>query len=484
MDTSWYAFGLDSARTVQVLRHPTATTVELVTGTSSDEIDITAFVSQIRQTNQEVSLTLTWHSELYGTDQPTPGELLEVKMNGRFLWWGIIDSLSSYNLNRGQRQVQLIARSRDAGPLWREAKRVTDLYPVATPLHYIANQVAVDAGLDLLEMALPTTAAYTVHSNTQMADISAWQMVTLLYQPMGYEPFVDAHGRLKAISRDLTRPSDYVLQAERIVSINSSKNLSPVTLVRIRWLDPNLVKVSQQGQSLGQFNITAGFFQLNQNQDVFFSSDRTQRAENTYMVIKQSCNSGLLEVADETYTQFDLYQGQINLRTHAWVPTLAGGMLGTMMASEYIGDLIPVTAYTIPWGKVIHAIAEGALLIIMMSIGTGSYEIWGTPYEFVHQRNQTQAYDQNAPVWLQNEQEIENDFVMDESMAQAFAVRELIYQNKAVQTYNITIVDDPRIEPGDIIELYDASKLYVTGYSRDLMRGGKPTLDVTGFRIV
>jgi hypothetical protein len=43
-------------------------------------------------------------------------------------------------------------------------------------------------------------------------------------------------------------------------------------------------------------------------------------------------------------------------------------------------------------------------------------------------------------------------------------------------------VDDLRIEPGDIIELHDGSRLYVTGYSRDLTRGASAELQVTGFR--
>jgi hypothetical protein len=137
---------------------------------------------------------------------------------------------------------------------------------------------------------------------------------------------------------------------------------------------------------------------------------------------------------------------------------------------------------TIPVGRRIQAAAELTVLLVMASIGTGMYEVWGTPYDFVHARNTTEAYDEVAPEWLGNEQEIENDFVMDESMAQAYAVRELIYQARSAASYTVSIVDDPRIEPGDILQLPDASRLYVTGYRRDLSPGAAAVLEIEGLR--
>ena len=52
---------------------------------------------------------------------------------------------------------------------------------------------------------------------------------------------------------------------------------------------------------LANATITAGFFQLEQNKDISFSDDATQRAADTYMVIKQSANSGLIDFCDEEY---------------------------------------------------------------------------------------------------------------------------------------------------------------------------------------
>ena len=118
----------------------------------------------------------------------------------------------------------------------------------------------------------------------------------------------------------------------------------------------------------------------------------------------------------------------------------------------------------------------------MMSIGTGVYEIWGTPYDMVHARNTTTAYGKNTQDWEINVAEIENDFVMNQEQSQGFAVRELIYSYRSASSYNISIVDDPRIERGDIISLKDGSRVYVTDYTRDLSIGAAATLDITGFR--
>jgi hypothetical protein len=37
-------------------------------------------------------------------------------------------------------------------------------------------------------------------------------------------------------------------------------------------------------------------------------------------------------------------------------------------------------------------------------------------------------------------------------------------------------------EPGDIVQLYDGSRLYVTDYKRNLTHGSSALLDVVGFR--
>jgi hypothetical protein len=475
---------LDSLRVAQVIRHPTATFADIIAGTTSDDLDLSQYAATIKHTAKDCDVTFRYHTGLNAAAQPQPGEIIELRLNGQTLFVGIIDTISAYNLKSGEHSIAIKAYTRDNTPTWKDVKRVTDIYVTGTPVNKIANDIAVALGLTSREIALPAVNVYTVHSNMQLANMSATEMLSALFISAGYAPFVNSLGILKAISKSLSRPADVVLDEEHILEIKGSKSKSPTTSVRIQWLDPNLQRVSQQDQPLAQATITAGFFQLVQKQDVYWSNDRTQRAENTYLVVKQSANSGLLPVCSESYSQINPNQGRIELDTAFWAPALATAGLATIIEASFEPDGVASFGggLTIPEGRLVEAAAQVAIMLVMMSIGTGIYEIRGNPYDFVHARNTTEADAFGVPVWLLNNTDIENDFVMNENQAQAFAARELIYAARSAGVYSVTIVDDPRIERGDIAELYDGSRLYVLDYTRDLTSGSPAVLELTGFR--
>lgn len=484
MLTSWAPLNPDAPKAAQVIRHPSATFAQLIQGSSTDGVDLSQYVSACRHTSRDADVTFAYHNALAGSAQPKPGELLELRLNGQFLWGGIIDSATSYRLRSGEHSLTVKAYTRDNTPTWKEVKRVTDLYATGTPVGVIATDIAAALGLGATEINLPFFGVYTVHSNMQLANMAAQDMLDTVMLSSGYEPYVDAYGILRAISRDLGRASDVIVSEDRVVSIDGSKARSPITSVRVLWLDPALTLVAQQDQALEQATITAGFFQLHQKQDVYFSEDRTQRAQNTYMVVKQSANSGLLNFCSEHYSVISATQGRIEVDTSIFAPWLATEGLAGLIASSYIPD--DVAAFgggvTIPVGRLVEMVSNVAILLVMMSLGTGMYEVRGQPYDYVHGRNTSEATAAGVPDWLLQNDDIENDFVMTEAQAQAFAARELIYRARSANTYKITIVDDPRIERGDIVELYDGSRLYVLDYSRDLTYGAPANLEITGFR--
>jgi hypothetical protein len=473
----------DSLREVRVYLHPSASPAHVLSGVAADAFDLTSFSVAVRQSSNTATVELSWHDELYGDAEPRIGQVLEISLQGVSYWIGLIDGMDDHRLSSGDKRLTVRARSRDATPAWRDTRRTTQIYPTATPLGYIARQIAQSCGMQSAEIALPNTGQTTVHSNTQLADLTPWQMLTTLLQPSGLEPYVDARGRLKTISRDLTRASDIVLEDNRrLVKVSGAKGRPQLTEMRIRWLDPKLAEVSQVTKVLATKTITAGFFQLKQEQDIWFSADQTQRARETYMVVRQSANSGLLPVCKETYAQLSTTKGTITLKTHAWVPGLAIGAMAVKLAAHSTPDIAPPGGGpTSPVGRKLEFAADAVILLTMMSIGTGSYEVWGTPYDYVHVRNTTTAYNRSANVWEIKPQEIENDFVMNDDQAHTFAVRELVYQYSAATSYNLTIVDDTRIERGDIIELRNGTRIYVTEYSRDLSHGAPALLEINGF---
>jgi hypothetical protein len=457
-------------------------------GTATDGVDLSIYSTRITQSAGEASVSLTWNTQLNGANQPTVGQILELTLYGETLWIGIIESLNDYRLERGTRTLSITARSRDGNPKWRDTQLVTALYPVGTWIGIIASDIAHTLGLTDAEIDLPALNIATVHSNMQLANCTAWQMLETIYKPAGFDPYVDAIGRLKVISRNTTRAADFVLPSDRVKAVRGSRSTAPVTAIRVKWLDPMLTKVSQQDQALATESLTAGFFQAEVTAKVKFSLDSTQRVANSYMVVKQSCNVGLLPVANESYKQLSETEGRITLENTFFTAVfVTGALFGAYQASN-IPDLVQVnpvtgTGVTIPQGRVVQASLLFAAMYVMSSIGSGQYEIRGVPYDWVRARNTTEAYNDAADVWVQKIVEIENDFVTSQPMSEAFAIRELLYQSKQATSYGVTIVDDPRIEHGDILELPDGSRLYVTGYQRDLSRGAAALLEVSGFKV-
>lgn len=481
MDVLWSPTALDSQRVAAVVYHPTAGIRAIREGTATDGVDWSDFASSISYSSREASFTLSWRDELFGANAPSPSKLVEIRVNGQCAWIGQIEAVNAYRLSRGQRSMSVTARTLDGSYAVRNEKRVTDFYPVLTNLTEIAADVARSCGLEDDEILLPATSYTTVHSNTQLAQLSAWDMLETLLLPCGYTPFLGATGLLKAYSRDITRPADIVLTDDRIVEVTGMRARPALSGVRVKWLDPQLTETRQQDRVLNGANIHAGYFQVEQRQSINFSQDGAQRAHDTYMVVKQSANSGLMPVCKEEYFQRSPSEGEVVLTTYYWVPTLIA-----LFAAHKLAKNIPdgVSGYfTVPIGRLEEGVFEFLFFMTMASVGTGSYEIRGIPYDFVHARNVTEALDENAPTIAENVEEIDSDFVTDETHAQAFAVRELLHRVRGANNWSLTLVDDMRIEPGDILQFPDGTRFFIRDYKRDVSRDSAATVQLEGFQV-
>lgn len=486
MDITWQSVDLDSQRAIGFFYHGTATPEQMVRGTHTDGFDLTPFVARASQSNSELTFTLTWHQELYGVSQAQAGKLIEVRLDNVLLWWGIIDSLSEYRHESGKRSLTLVARSRDASPAWRSVKRITQPWPVQTPLNVIADSILAELGLTPIEIDLPHVATTTVHSNTQLADMTAWEMLEAVMIAVGGAPYVNAKGIFKTINHDTTRKADIILTPERIKSVSSSRSRLAPSKVIVKWLSPSLTTVTRQEIMLWQQTVTFGYFQQKLKVPVLYSDDKTQRVENVRFVIKESIKGSPFTLGGytERFEEVSIYEGRLILVTPFDVGQFFLYFGVAVAAMAEIPDEVPeAPGFTIPSGRILMVSALLALLGVMTQIHTGSYQVWGTPFDYVYGRNTTEAYNQNTPPFAENEITIDNDFIMNEEMAQALAVRELVYNIRAAQSYNASIVDDPRIEMGDILELPDQSRLFVTGYRRDLTPGAPAILDIEGFRV-
>jgi len=467
------------------------------------------------QTAFDCTIVLKWNYELFGTkNQPRPNQVLEVQslQNGQFqpLWIGIVDAITSYTISRGERSMQLTARTRDSLDIFREAKRVTPLFPMMTDIGYIVQRIALNVGLDDDEILIPMTSITTSHTNTQLADMSAWEMLEAVLLPAGRTPFVDALGRLRAAPRTLmgVHP-DLTLPPEAVKRVQAQRQRAPTSRVRVRWLDPVLQKNRQQGRRLKSFDVTFGWYLPYWKKMVFFSDDETQRAEDTKLVkvlsVNQFMGKSVPGLVKEEYKQIAPNKGQLVLHNEIVFAMAVGLITAQALASKVPDGVVtphhhlvegsdPVTGFgqtgaaifdgpqqTKPVGRTAEWGAALAWIYFTMFIGNGQYEIWGKPYEWMHARNTTEAFDISVPRWIDNPEDIDTDFVMDEAHAQAIAVRELVFRSWSANKWTVDILDDPRIEFGDIVEFPDGSKVYVEDYSRQLGRGEEAIMSLSGF---
>jgi hypothetical protein len=521
MDGRWRAVSRDSKRDLKVLLHRTAAIEDVRRGVdtgSDDVIDLSPYVTMGSQTAFDTSLTLKFNRELFGDQQPATNQILEIQFF-QDDWWmpiwiGIVDSINSFTLQRGERSMQLIAKTREQQDIWKRVKRVTPLFPIMTNLSYMAQRIARAVGLKGDEIAIPPSAFMTAHTNTQLADMNAWDMLEQIFLPMGWTPFIDCVGRLRAANRDLQgRRPDILLEDDRLVKVGGQRQRPPVSRVKVMWLNPELKMYKKMDQCLGSpVTITLGWFIPYWKRTVWYSEDHTLRAVPESTRINWETSSSVNEFAKK-WLKFDFVEekwiaqaenkGKLSFRNYQAI--VAGTAFALMIAkigarSDNVAGLITappptgVTAVpsppgtvlrTVPaaTGSILEAVLTGVWATMAMTIGTGTYEIWGTPFDWVHARNTSEAFDSSVPLWVDNPKEIESDFVVNEEHAKALAIRELIYEARSVNKWSVTLVDDPRIEYGDILQFVDGNQLFVEDFSRSVERGSEATLDVKGFLI-
>jgi hypothetical protein len=124
------------------------------------------------------------------------------------------------------------------------------------------------------------------------------------------------------------------------------------------------------------------------------------------------------------------------------------------------------------------------ILLIMMSIGSAQYEVWGTPYDYAYLEKQSVAIEEGLEYWLENEKEIKNDFIGTHDQADTIAVTELICEKSLSRPRRIAIEDDPALEVGDIVALPDGRKILVTALNKKIRRGEVPTLVIDGGKVM
>lgn len=490
-----------------VTLYKTGTFQELIAETITGGVNLSSYAESVSHSSSEATIRFRHHDQLDDVaNKPEPGNLITLSINGSVLFAGLVAQVRRAE-SVGVRSITVTLRSRGSYPAWREARRVTAQYPIGTSIRGIAADIIETVGLVITEYDLPAISTNTVHDQVQLADQSAWSMLETILQSQLLEPFIDAIGRFKTISRSVIgRTADIAVSASHQVSVEwGSVEVSPVTQVMVRWLSSEEVKVYQGERMLRTINITGGALFFSDDMDITWSEGSNSgdqpmmRADFTRLIPRKSINLAAFNpfafaygqdplTFSESFAQTTPYGGTLSLRASGIGHAMMVGGAVTYLALTQIelpvltGGVGATVGAAIRKGIVVgEDLVLMAVLAIASQIGNGIYEILGNPYDVVFPVHEVLCYDDAADGLSDRSVEIRNDFLTSRADAEAVGINELLYLNRSSASSNVTIQDDWRVEPGDVLELPGGALFYVTDYERELSRPSPGTLTVQGF---
>jgi hypothetical protein len=359
-------------------------------------------------------------------------------------------------------------------------------------------------GLSEAENLIPRAVGWTFqHRVNQIAMLAPWEAIKTIMETVCLVPAFNGEGRLTAWSKNLAlAPVKALSNYTRVYALNIPDQIKDyINKVIVTFLDSKLEKVAGMYQKLGQAEITTGFFTFEEKLPCFWADDKKQRAEQTELKIIKSVNANLLPVGSESYAEVDEFHGEITIEISVWVPILAGAMLLEYLALSLVPDItepgqvvqvVPATGtgatiapwWTKSWGKVLQAQAMIAILLIMMSLGSAQYEIWGIPFDLAYLEKRSIAIEDGLEYWEENEKNIKNDFIGSWDQADTVSVLELIFLRSQSEQRVLVVDDDLSLEPGDIVQIADGRRIFGEKMSKVIKRGEVPKLTIQGFKVM
>jgi hypothetical protein len=478
---------------------------EIIGGTyGQTPVDLSPYVQRIEYSFDRLQVTLSDEAALIfhpdsGAQRTAIGQGRIIRLLEGFeglaetdwLWTfsGTVEGTYTWAFQRGQNiTASFTAFSRANNQAWKRRNITSNNYTIGSDWGSMFLNIAQDVMmLGDAEVNVPFPWGVIFDKNTnQVVNYPPWDAMEQLAFGVQSKVWFNGKGQLSLYPTSQSRVTA-TLADDMYLRRYESKGSSSETInkVILTYLDNTLSRVDGPDQLLGSATITSGFFTPSIKADVYYSDERKTRSDNPRFIVKQSANAGLISFCDESMLKVDEFYSTIEVEVSVWAPVLAT----TMMAALIAASLIPDGAYlfgTIPIGRVVESSLTVGIFLIMMCIGTGQYEIWGTPYEMVYLEQQMIAIKAGVEFWEEREKQIRNDFVSTIEQAQPLTVNELHFEVMKEQPRTLLLRYDPRYEPGDIVRLSSDVKIWVEGVSRTLTRNSVEvsTMTVSGYRTV
>ena len=479
----------------------------IIDGTASQiPVDLTQYVTTFQWGYDKLSVQLADEALQF---HPDTGSLSITICNGRGIrllegfqgvpedQWivtfsGIIQGVYSWSLVRGPVPVaRFSVHPRNTSQAWNRRNITSSEFTVGADWSLMFRNVAQDVmGLEDVELNIEQPWGLVFDKNTnQIVNIPAWEALTLLAQGNFNRIWFNGKGQLASYPFTLDRV-DRVLTNSQLIGTYSQPggDSEVINKVSVTYIDNVLTKVVGTRQSLGQGNLTAGFFDFETKLDVFYSEDKMQRAENVELIVKQSINQNDLgiSIGSERLDIRDEFGGQIVITVDFWVSALATAGIAGVISSSFIGDeVVSIGAgVTIPTGRIIEGASIVAVFLAMMILGNGVYEIVGQPFDYAFLEKKAICLCDNLQFYEEKEMELRNEFISTVPHAEQLALNELLFQKSLGQPRSLVLQNDPRIEKGDILQLPTGAKFFVQEAAKTFTRGGRSEIVLRGFRSV
>ncbi len=376
----------------------------------------------------------------------------------------------------------------------------TSAFPRGTDLGDIAYAIASDhMGLAREEVLIGTQGFQSRHESNQLVEEPALSALWHCLFPVGKKPKFDGLGRLVAADARLDKPAVRVYSAGDPLVVSNVAAPTDVEVnnsVALTGLASDLSKVMQEVQMLVELSVVTGFFDRRYHEDVFYSDDRSQRAEGTYLVEKNpiSWSKGEWSEEDEFHGRLSLDTRYLaNVRMILFASFLAVQI--AVAAIDYYFHEGGIASNVVNWitggtigtvRLILQVLSIGTLVGLLWSmsyIGRGVYQVWGRPFEYCYQELMSRHQLVGLAPEEVRELELRNDFLSTMADLDAACFERLRRELVKNQVHEMTVLDDPVLEVDDVVETAAGDRFYVTSIRKTLRRGAAPTMDVSALKV-
>ena len=329
------------------------------------------------------------------------------------------------------------------------------------------------------------------HLTNQIVQLPALQTLWELLFPVFKKPKFDSTGRLVAVDVRLDKPAARIFSDDDLTieaRVADPNDVEVNNNIVLRGLNADLTKIVQVTQRLLEFTVTTGYFDSEFQERKYYSADRSQRAENTFIAQRKK-----IRWSDATWVEVDEFHGIVTIDTRflrdarvvifaTWLAVqLARAAIQFSIDEEpALGSLLGIIVLAL---DIASMVALAALLWAMNFIGRGEFEVWGDPFEFVYEELVSEAKLVGLAIEEERQIEFRNDFISNMTDLDAHAKERLKRELVKNQLFTITLMNDLLLEVDDIIELSNGDRFYILSVNKELRRAGRPTMSLVCWKV-